>query len=258
MSQFSDAVGRPARSANKGRDAAVERGRDNVGRGGGHGQVEDNVSSVDAVDRIGRPDSGVQLEVVSLRDQPLRKTAHSACRADNGDPADHALHARRRSLLGVPRYVPTPVDDPVAAELLGEYFSSRELGFTGGTYRLVTPDPSAFAPPAGIFLVVLDDDTAVGCGGVRMITPYPGSEPRGEVKHLWLRAGFRGRGWGRGLLAELESRAVELGARTVVLDTNATLEAAQSLYRASGYTKIDPYNDNPNATHWFAKPLAGG
>ena len=40
-----------------------------------------------------------------------------------------------------------------------------------------------------------------------------------------------------------------------VLDTNATLEAAQALYRSSGYGEIEPYNDNPNATHWFRKEL---
>jgi hypothetical protein len=32
-----------------------------------------------------------------------------------------------------------------------------------------------------------------------------------------------------------------------VLDTNATLEAAQGLYRSSGYLEVAPYNDNPNA-----------
>lgn len=151
----------------------------------------------------------------------------------------------------MPRYVPTPIDDPVAAGLLDDYFSSRELGFVDGVYRRTPPDPQAFVPPRGVFLVVLDDDDiAVGCGGVRML-----SEHRGEIKHLWLDPSTRGRGWGRTLLIELEARAVGLGARFVVLDTNATLEAAQALYRSSGYDEIEPYNDNPNATHWFAKPL---
>ena len=151
----------------------------------------------------------------------------------------------------MPRYVPTPVDDPVAARLLDDYFTSRELGFTGGVYKRTAPDAAAFVPPRGTFLVVYDeDDTPVGCGGVRMIEP-----DRGEIKHLWLDPSTRGKGWGRTLLAELEARAVGLGARVVVLDTNATLEAAQGLYRTSGYGEIDPYNDNPNATHWFLKDL---
>ena len=152
----------------------------------------------------------------------------------------------------MPRYVPAPVDDPVAARLLDDYFASRAEGFVGGEYRRVAPDPEAFVPPRGVFLVVYDDESAVGCGGVRMLSP-----DRGEIKHLWLDPSTRGRGWGRTLLIELEARAVGLGARVVVLDTNATLAAAQALYRTSGYDEIEPYNDNPNATHWFGKDVPG-
>ncbi|HEY8590669.1 MAG TPA: PadR family transcriptional regulator, partial [Naasia sp.] len=61
---------------------------------------------------------------------------------------------------------------------------------------------------------------------------------------------------GRLLLAKLERRAAGFGARTVVLDTNASLEAAGGLYRSSGYTAVEPYNDNPNATHWYRKQLS--
>lgn len=145
-------------------------------------------------------------------------------------------------------FVPTPVDSPVAAELLAEYFTSRELGMPG--YRTFRPDPVLFTGTAGIFLVVHVDGQPVGCGGVRMLAPE-----RGEVKHLWLRPAVRGTGLGRALLAELERRAAALGATEVVLDTNARLEAAQGLYRSSGYADVEPYNDNPNATHWFRKLL---
>ncbi|MBX3195005.1 MAG: GNAT family N-acetyltransferase [Microbacteriaceae bacterium] len=151
----------------------------------------------------------------------------------------------------MPRFVPARIDEPDAARLLEDYFTSRELGFVGGVYRRTSPDPAAFAPPDGVFLLVYDDAGApVGCGGVRMLSP-----DRAEVKHLWLDPSTRRRGWGRTLLTELEARAAELGANEVVLDTNATLEAAQSLYRSSGYEQIEPYNDNPNATHWFRKAL---
>ena len=39
----------------------------------------------------------------------------------------------------------------------------------------------------------------------------------------------------------------------LVLDTNASLEAAGGLYRSSGYVDIEPYNANPNATNWYGK-----
>jgi hypothetical protein len=40
-----------------------------------------------------------------------------------------------------------------------------------------------------------------------------------------------------------------------VLDTNASLDAAQGLYQSAGYQEIPAYNDNPNATHWFGKRI---
>ena len=115
------------------------------------------------------------------------------------------------------------VDDPDARELLGEYFAMRARTFEGGDYTVSLPDPARFTPPDGVFLVVDDDLGAVGCGGVRMLDPE-----RAEVKHLYLRDRARGRGWGRELLAELEARAVGLGARVVVLDTKHTFPPAPS------------------------------
>jgi GNAT superfamily N-acetyltransferase len=146
------------------------------------------------------------------------------------------------------QFFPTPTTEPTADKLLGEYFDSRELGMPG--YRTFRPDPALFTPPAGVFLVVELDGAPVGCGGIRMLSPE-----RGEIKHLWMRPAARGTGLGRALLVELESRAAGLGATEIVLDTNARLEAAQALYRSSGYLDVEPYNDNPNATHWFRKGL---
>jgi len=149
-------------------------------------------------------------------------------------------------------------DDPVAATLLQEYFDSRELGFTThpGGYRVVHPDPAWFTPPAGVFVVMRDETGApVGCGGIRRIPDRDG-ETTYEVKHVWIREAARGRGWSRLLMAELERAAAELGAAWIVLDTNESLTVAQQLYRTSGYEDVPPYNDNPNATHWFAKRLA--
>ncbi len=146
-------------------------------------------------------------------------------------------------------FLATRTDDSDAADLLDEYFAMREHGMAG--YRIVHPAPEAFLEPAGVFLVARRDGEAIGCGGIRMLDPS-----RAEVKHLYLRPSARGTGLGRALLETLEEHAARLGATEVVLDTNARLEAAQGLYRSSGYEEVPPYNDNPNATHWFRKPLA--
>jgi ribosomal protein S18 acetylase RimI-like enzyme len=148
-------------------------------------------------------------------------------------------------------------DSPEAAQLLDEYFGDRVMGFTGGTYRTVRPDPALFTPPTGVFLLVVDDDhEPVGCGGIRRIADSETGAVRYEVKHLYLRESTRGRGWGRDLLAELEGRATEFGADEVLLDTNRSLTAAGGLYRSAGYESVEPYNDNPNATDWYRKVLS--
>ncbi|MEI3866251.1 GNAT family N-acetyltransferase [Microbacterium sp. CCNWLW134] len=150
----------------------------------------------------------------------------------------------------------TSVDDPVARSLLTDYFRTRADTFPGNTYTTVFPAPEVFEPPRGVFVVVTDDaGTAVGCGGVRAIDPGP-LGARFEVKHLYLAPATRGRGWGGMLLADLEHRAAAFGAAEVVLDTHHTLEPAARLYAAAGYSPIEAYNDNPNATVWLGKPLA--
>ena len=150
---------------------------------------------------------------------------------------------------------PAPVDDPAAHELLEEYFGMRAESFPGQAYRTVFPDPAAFTPPAGVFLLVIDDEgRTVGCGGIRRIPDGPRG-PRYEVKHLYLRPETRGRGWGRVLLSGLEDAARQWDAAELVLDTHHSLEAAGRLYAASGFVAIEPYNDNTNATRWYGKVL---
>ena len=151
----------------------------------------------------------------------------------------------------------SPVDAPEAHELLAEYFQSRELGFARQdvVYTTTFPAPATFTPPAGVFLLVEDDDGASqGCGGIRRIADGPRGI-RYEVKHLYLRPATRGRGWGRLLLDGLEARARGWDAGELVLDTHHSLEAAAGLYASSGFLSVERFNDNPNATRWYGKQL---
>ena len=154
----------------------------------------------------------------------------------------------------------SPVDAADAHELLAEYFRARTDGFAqlDVAYTTTFPAPAAFVPPAGVFVVVDDDEgRPVGCGGIRHISDGPHGT-RYEVKHLYLRPETRGRGWGRLLMDDLETRARALGARELVLDTHHSLEAAAALYASTGFTAIDRYNDNPNASRWYGKVLEPG
>jgi GNAT superfamily N-acetyltransferase len=147
--------------------------------------------------------------------------------------------------------------DPSSDEsqgLLAEYFAELVRRFPDGfdpEAGSTTADPAELSPPRGVFLVVREDDgSAVGCGGVKLI-----DSGTAEIKRMWLHPSTRGRGLGALLLEALEDTARELGAGHGVLDTNATLEAALGMYRRHGWREVPAYNDNPYATHWFAKEL---
>jgi GNAT superfamily N-acetyltransferase len=145
-------------------------------------------------------------------------------------------------------------EDPatdVAQSLLQAYFADRAITFIGGVYRPKPADPATLRAPEGAFLVAWSDGEPVGCGALRRLEPH-----RFEVKHLYVAPAGRGKGTGAALLSALEARALELGATEVVLDTNSALAAANGLYTSRGYASIAPYNDNPNATSWYRKPLA--
>ncbi len=103
-----------------------------------------------------------------------------------------------------------------------------------------------------VSFVVADDRRPVGCGALRELQPGVG-----EIKRMWLHPDRRDLGLGTRLLAALESAARGAGHREVRLDTNRRLGAAVALYERAGYRRIERYNDNPDATHFFAKTLAG-
>jgi GNAT superfamily N-acetyltransferase len=155
------------------------------------------------------------------------------------------------------RVIETSPADPVTADLLRAYFAERVEGFPAGRYRVASPDPAQFLAP-GVFLRLDGDDgTPLGCGGLREIEPGSGTDAgrRMEVKHLFVAPAARGSGLGRRLLELLEAHARREGVGWLVLDTNRSLEAAAGLYRTTGFEPVAPFNDNPNATDWFAKRL---
>lgn len=141
-----------------------------------------------------------------------------------------------------------------ARGLVASYLDEIQKAFGYDSTRAVPVSDEDFDPPNGRFLVVRDERrVAVGCGAVRLLDP-----DTAEVKRMWVSPTMRGRGAGWALLEALEAAAVELGATTGVLDTNATLTSALALYRANGWQEVEAYNDNAEATHWFRKRLTDG
>ena len=148
---------------------------------------------------------------------------------------------------------PERPDSETASELLALYYAELDSRFPGGfdPDRAIAVSPPELLAPKGAFLVARLDGHPVGCGSVRKL-----GESTAEIKRMWIDPVARRCGVGRRLLAALEAKAVELGCRSIRLDTNAHLTEAVALYRSSGYVEVPAYNDNPYAAHWFEKALA--
>jgi putative acetyltransferase len=113
-------------------------------------------------------------------------------------------------------------------EMRGLYEGEADIG--------PTREAAMFVEPDGVFLVLRDEDRAVGCGG---ICRFDGT--RAELKRMYVVPGARGQGLGRTLLVELEEHARRLGYRGVVLETGDRQAQALGLYTSSGYEPIPCY-----------------
>ena len=139
-----------------------------------------------------------------------------------------------------------------ARACLNAYFAEIherfENGYDPGAGIYLAPED--MEPPLGLLLLARLDGEAIGCG----VLWFHGREVA-DAKRMWVAPSARGLGVGRRLLAELERHARTSGVTTLRLETNRSLTEAIALYRVSGFTEVEPFNDEPHAHHWFAKPL---
>lgn len=107
--------------------------------------------------------------------------------------------------------------------------------------------PGNYAPPAGRLLLATYQESenceeAVGCVALR---PWEQALATCELKRLYVRSAFRGRGAGRKLLDMSIQEARSIGYAKIVLDTLPSMTEAHKLYRAAGFREIAAYQKNP-------------
>ena len=101
--------------------------------------------------------------------------------------------------------------------------------------------PGAYAAPSGrLFLVQYEQQTA-GCVALRKL-----EAKICEMKRLYVRPAYRGKGLGRILVELVIAEARAIGYERMRLDTVASsMQDAVELYRRMGFKEIPPYRENP-------------
>jgi putative acetyltransferase len=138
----------------------------------------------------------------------------------------------------------TTEDIVVARELFGEYAAwlGVDLRFQGFAAELAGL-PGLYAPPRGRLLLAHAETGTAGCVALR-----PLDDSVCEMKRLFVRPAFRGRGLGRRLAETVIAEARAIGYASMRLDSLASLVAATKLYESLGFARIPAY---------YATPLPG-
>ena len=101
--------------------------------------------------------------------------------------------------------------------------------------------PGDYAPPAGRLLLADFGGEVSGCVALHKIDVNTC-----EMKRLYVRPQFRGRGLGKALAERVIHEAREIGYKKLRLDTvEPVMRTAVAMYRQLGFREIAPYRENP-------------
>lgn len=129
-----------------------------------------------------------------------------------------------------------------ARELFLEY--AQSLGFSlcfQNFDKELAGLPGDYAPPRGRLLLAEFEGQLAGCAAL-----HPLQSEICEMKRLYLRPHFRGKGLGRVLTERIIVEAREIGYKRMRLDTvEPVMKDAVAMYRRLGFREIAPYCTNP-------------
>lgn len=136
----------------------------------------------------------------------------------------------------------SPEQITAVRELFLEYASSLNFSLCFQSFEQELAElPGEYAPPDGRLLVAAQSSQLAGCVALHRLEPEIC-----EMKRLYVRPQFRGRGLGRVLAERIVADAREIGYKRLRLDTvEPVMRGAVALYRKLGFREIAPYRKNP-------------
>ena len=131
-----------------------------------------------------------------------------------------------------------------ARELFQEYAQSLGVSLCFQNFEQELAGlPGHYAPPDGRLLLAEYDGQLAGC-----VALHKWESGVCEMKRLYLRPSFRGKGLGRAIAEKIIAEARNIGYQRMRLDTiEPLMKDAVEMYRKLGFREIAPYRPNPIA-----------
>jgi putative acetyltransferase len=138
----------------------------------------------------------------------------------------------------------SPAQVAQARELFVEYAQSLGMNLCFQNFEQELAGlPGHYAPPDGRLLLAEYEGRLAGC-----VALHEWENGICEMKRLYLRPSFRGKGLGRVVAEKIIAEAREIGYQRVRLDTiEPLMKDAVEMYRKLGFREIAPYRPNPIA-----------
>lgn len=113
-------------------------------------------------------------------------------------------------------------------------------------------DLQAVYRPPGALLIADHDGQPAGCVG---IAPCP-TERTAEIKRLYVRPAYRGKGIASTLMSHAHHHAARHGMARLILDVLPARTAVIGFYRRLGYTETEPYaTGSPVSMIYMQRPI---
>lgn len=155
-------------------------------------------------------------------------------------------------------------DVQIVKELFWEYLTwangmnDQEFGLRLDIAEMLEEDMAnlgKFMPPDGRLLLAQNNNFVAGCVCLKKL-----NSSIGEVKRLYVKPAFRGKGMGKMLVGKLLEESREIGYESIRLDSTRYMVNAHDLYRSFGFQEIAPYPESeiPKEyhAHWIFMELS--
>lgn len=97
-----------------------------------------------------------------------------------------------------------------------------------------------------LFYVLREEGVAAACGGVQFFGRDNGSEPYAELKRMYVRVAYRGRGYAKRILSHLAAVAEAHDVNVLRLETGIHQHEAIGLYERWGFEATGPFGPYTN------------